>query len=149
MPAAALTLTTAHAAIFNRLERRAPDPKRPHKKSKHPIEHFGYLDGVSQPMIKGLPRAKYAKEVRPETYRLHAVEPGEFVLGEKNEEIKPTRIGDAIFVIRSIRRMEVLSLVCSSLSPPASTTSQSLWMHILFIVLLILANNENGITTEK
>lgn len=75
----------SHAAIFNRLERRAPDPKRPHKKSKHPIEHFGYLDGVSQPMIKGLPRVKYAKEVRPETYQLHAVEPGEFVLGEKNE----------------------------------------------------------------
>ncbi len=69
---------TAKTAIFTRLERKKEDPT-------HPIEHFGYLDGVSQPMIKGLGRAEHARLNRPETHRLHAVAAGEFVLGQKNE----------------------------------------------------------------
>ena len=64
---------TAKTAIFTRLERKPDDPT-------HPIEHFGYLDGVSQPMIKGLGRAEHARLNRPETHRLHAVAAGEFVL---------------------------------------------------------------------
>ena len=65
-------------AIMTRLERKKCDPD-------HPIEHFGFLDGLSQPVIKGLPRAEHMKRVRPETYRLHAVAAGEFVLGQPNE----------------------------------------------------------------
>lgn len=69
---------TAKMAIETRLERKPDD-------DSHPIEHFGFLDGVSQPMIKGLQRAERASRNRPETHRLHAVEAGEFVLGQKNE----------------------------------------------------------------
>ena len=52
---------------------------------RHPKEHFGYVDGVSQPLIKGFPRVETKKATKPEIYDLHAVEPGEFVLGVKNE----------------------------------------------------------------
>ena len=68
---------TACTAIYTRLER--PDDE------SHAIEHFGFLDGVSQPMIKGLKRAETARLKRPESYRLHALAPGEFVLGQTNE----------------------------------------------------------------
>ncbi len=71
-------------AIMTRLERKQADRGKRERES-HPIEHFGYLDGVSQPMVKGLSRADEAKRKRPETYRLHAVEAGEFVLGQPNE----------------------------------------------------------------
>ncbi len=77
---------TSPCAIITRLERRKADRKLPAEEvSNHPVEHFGFLDGVSQPMIKGLPRADHAKRIRPEAYRLHAVAAGEFVLGQPNE----------------------------------------------------------------
>lgn len=69
---------TSPCAIITRLE-------RTDRKLDHPVEHFGYVDGVSQPMIKGLARAEQARLARPETYRLHAVAAGEFVLGQPNE----------------------------------------------------------------
>lgn len=65
-------------AIITRLQRKK-------KSQSHPMEHFGFLDGVSQPMIKGLSRADQARRTRPEAYRLHAVAAGEFVLGQPNE----------------------------------------------------------------
>lgn len=75
---------TSSCAIMTRLERRKEDRGKQERES-HPVEHFGYLDGVSQPMIKGLSRADHAKCNRPEAYRLHAVAAGEFVLGQPNE----------------------------------------------------------------
>lgn len=76
-------LKSSPCAIFTRLERKERKPDQP--ANDHPIEHFGYVDGVSQPMIKGLPRAEHARRIRPETYRLNAVAAGEFVLGQPNE----------------------------------------------------------------
>ena len=66
------------AVIYNRLYLTSPQ-------DNHPTEHFGYVDGLSQPMIKGLDRAEKTRLNRPETYRLHAVAAGEFVLGQENE----------------------------------------------------------------
>lgn len=45
-------------------------------------EHFGFADGVSQPIIRGTPRARTrtAEELRHD-----GIEPGEFVLGYKDE----------------------------------------------------------------
>lgn len=90
-PSSGLTLAcggddpeTSPCAIRTRLERRKKDRGK-HERESHPIEHFGFLDGISQPMIKGLSRAEDAKCKRPEAYRLHAVAAGEFVLGQPNE----------------------------------------------------------------
>lgn len=73
------TAEASPCAILTRLKRKE------NADSNHPVEHFGYVDGVSQPMIKGLPRAEDTRRDRPEAYRLHAVAAGEFVLGQKNE----------------------------------------------------------------
>lgn len=61
-------------------------------------EHFGFKDGISQPVIDGSPKANRkgkrwwrndvsddGKELTPEEKRIHIVKPGEFVLGYKNE----------------------------------------------------------------
>lgn len=62
-------------------------------------EHFGFRDGISQPMIEGSPRANRRgkkrsknsddpdenKELTADEKRIHLVKPGEFVLGYKNE----------------------------------------------------------------
>jgi Dyp-type peroxidase family len=47
-------------------------------------EHFGFRDGISQPIIEGSPRAERLAENR-EAYRIHVVKPGEFVFGYPNE----------------------------------------------------------------
>lgn len=61
-------------------------------------EHFGFKDGISQPVIEGSPKANRkgkrwwrngnsddGKELTPEEKRIHLVKPGEFILGYKNE----------------------------------------------------------------
>jgi deferrochelatase/peroxidase EfeB len=45
-------------------------------------EHFGFTDGISQPIIAGTPEAKRAT---PKEERILVVAPGEFVLGYPNE----------------------------------------------------------------
>ncbi|MEQ9179492.1 MAG: cytochrome P450 [Nitratireductor sp.] len=44
-----------------------------------PIEHFGFRDGISQPVIAGTPRARRAAEAQ------HRVAAGEFILGYPDE----------------------------------------------------------------
>ncbi|MEM7507929.1 MAG: hypothetical protein AAF415_14420 [Pseudomonadota bacterium] len=52
-----------------------------------PVEHFGYCDGISQPLIEGTPHADNAPR---ETRDFHQVKAGEFVLGYTNErKLKP------------------------------------------------------------
>lgn len=69
-------------------------------------EHFGFRDGISQPLIEGSSRANgngkkrwrnsddsdYGKKPTPEEKRILLVKPGEFVLGYKNE--RRIRISD-------------------------------------------------------
>ncbi len=45
-------------------------------------EHFGYSDGLSQPLIEGSPAAKARS---PRDQHINVVKPGEFVLGYENE----------------------------------------------------------------
>jgi Dyp-type peroxidase family len=47
-------------------------------------EHFGYTDGISQPIIEGSPKSKRDGHSEDEK-RIHFVKPGEFVLGYNNE----------------------------------------------------------------
>lgn len=47
-------------------------------------EHFGYRDGISQPIIEGSPKAhRHAND--EEARRVHFVKPGEFLFGYRNE----------------------------------------------------------------
>lgn len=59
-------------------------------------EHFGFTDGISQPLIEGSPKTTrngrkrtsdtdHNKRLTPEERRILLVKPGEFVLGYKNE----------------------------------------------------------------
>ena len=57
----------------------------------HNKEHFGFRDGISQPVIHGTPKAKKLKESNPKEARLAIVQPGEFVLGYLNE--RKRRVG--------------------------------------------------------
>jgi Dyp-type peroxidase family len=59
-----------------------------------PAEHFGFADGISQPVFAGDPRAA---ALSPEEKRLHLVATGEFVLGWDNaygEQTPVPRIGN-------------------------------------------------------
>ncbi len=47
-------------------------------------EHFGYRDGISQPIIEGSPKAHRHRD-DAEAKRVHFVKPGEFVFGYRNE----------------------------------------------------------------
>lgn len=47
--------------------------------SRH--EPFGFIDGVSQPVLAGTPREKKLKSERPEEARVSVVAPGELILG--------------------------------------------------------------------
>jgi Dyp-type peroxidase family len=47
-------------------------------------EHFGYTDGISQPVIEGSPRARREAPTQGDR-RIHHVKPGEFVFGYANE----------------------------------------------------------------
>jgi Dyp-type peroxidase family len=49
------------------------------RKGKQAVEHFGFADGVSQPVIRGTPRAN--RHISP----MHLVAPGEFLLGYKDD----------------------------------------------------------------
>jgi Dyp-type peroxidase family len=51
-------------------------------------EHFGFRDGISQPVIDGTPKAKRLKKSNPKEARLSVVKPGEFVIGYLNERRK-------------------------------------------------------------
>ena len=66
-------------------------------------EHFGFTDGISQPLIEGSPKvngrgkkrssdADHNKKLTPNEKRVLLVKPGEFVLGYKNE--RRTSISD-------------------------------------------------------
>lgn len=47
-------------------------------------EHFGYRDGISQPIIEGSPKAHRHRD-DAEARRVHFVKPGEFLFGYRNE----------------------------------------------------------------
>ncbi|WP_311031378.1 cytochrome P450 [Mesorhizobium koreense] len=49
------------------------------REGKQAIEHFGFADGISQPVVRGTPRAN--RHVAP----MHLLAPGEFLLGYKDE----------------------------------------------------------------
>ena len=48
-------------------------------------EHFGFTDGISQPIIEGTAAAAKLKRDRPKEARIAVVMPGEIVLGYRNE----------------------------------------------------------------
>jgi Dyp-type peroxidase family len=48
-------------------------------------EHFGFKDGISQPVIEGTRRADRLIRCNPKEARISVVKPGEFVLGYLNE----------------------------------------------------------------
>jgi Dyp-type peroxidase family len=48
-------------------------------------EHFGFKDGISQPVIEGTRRADHLNRYNPTEARISVVKPGEFVLGYLNE----------------------------------------------------------------
>lgn len=48
-------------------------------------EHFGFKDGISQPIIEGTRIAARAKKRNPKEFRISVVKAGEFVLGYPNE----------------------------------------------------------------
>ena len=59
------------------------------KTERNGREHFGFVDGISQPIVRGTPRAlKYPSEVD------HLMEPGEFILGypDNRGQLPPTPI---------------------------------------------------------
>jgi Dyp-type peroxidase family len=49
------------------------------RKGKQAVEHFGFADGVSQPVVRGTPRAN--GHISP----MHLVAPGEFLLGYEDD----------------------------------------------------------------
>jgi Dyp-type peroxidase family len=48
-------------------------------------EHFGFTDGISQPVIAGSATSKERKLTTYRQMQIHTVRPGEFVLGYRNE----------------------------------------------------------------
>jgi len=54
------------------------DPGRSYGKDELGVEPFGFVDGISQPKVRGFPGKLGAHEP------LHSVEPGEFILGYKD-----------------------------------------------------------------
>jgi Dyp-type peroxidase family len=66
----------------------------PRQQGNDPGEHFGFADGVSQPVFAGDP---HAAALSPEEKRLHLLATGEFVLGWENaygEQTPVPRIGN-------------------------------------------------------
>lgn len=57
-------------------------------------EHFGYTDGISQPVIEGSPRSQRRGEYTEEDKRIHFVKPGEFLFGYNNERRMRAAGGD-------------------------------------------------------
>jgi len=58
-------------------------------------EHFGYTDGISQPMVEGSARAR-REATTPDDRRIHHVKAGEFVFGYANERrVRTTGAGPA------------------------------------------------------
>jgi Dyp-type peroxidase family len=55
-------------------------------------EHFGFKDGISQPLIEGAPRRKKPKDSDEMQARISLVKPGEFLLGYLNE--RKDRVGE-------------------------------------------------------
>jgi deferrochelatase/peroxidase EfeB len=51
------------------------DPYRQEPRESNVVEHFGFVDGVSQPIIRGTTQAQRTKE------SIHLVSPGEFIVG--------------------------------------------------------------------
>src|SRR5262249_55125386 len=66
----------------------------PRRRGNDPAEHFGFADGISQPVFEGDP---HAAALLPEEKALHLVATGEFVLGWENaygEQTPIPRIGN-------------------------------------------------------
>ena len=58
-------------------------------------EHFGFKDGISQPVIEGTRRADNLNRYKPKEARISVVKPGEFVLGYLNERGARTTFSNA------------------------------------------------------
>jgi Dyp-type peroxidase family len=58
-------------------------------------EHFGFKDGISQPVIEGTRRADHLNRFNPKEARISVVKPGEFVLGYLNERGTRTTFSNA------------------------------------------------------
>jgi Dyp-type peroxidase family len=58
-------------------------------------EHFGFKDGISQPVIEGTRRADRLNRSNPKEARISVVKPGEFVLGYLNERGTRTTFSNA------------------------------------------------------
>ena len=54
-------------------------------------EHFGFKDGISQPLIEGVPCRKKPEDSDEMEARISLVKPGEFLLGYLNE--RKERVG--------------------------------------------------------
>jgi Dyp-type peroxidase family len=67
------------AAAKAGIELTASLPLTVRRKGGQAVEHFGFVDGISQPVVRGTPRAN--ESAGP----MHLVEPGEFLLGYNDE----------------------------------------------------------------
>ncbi|XHC00237.1 cytochrome P450 [Nitratireductor sp. ac15] len=61
------------------VKRVAQLPLEIRREGRHAVEHFGFADGISQPIVRGTPRASGS------TSSMHLLAPGEFVLGYPDE----------------------------------------------------------------
>lgn len=84
---------TVVAEVHGRLNARVAS-SRTTKEAGVSIEHFGFLDGISQPLIEG----QWGSRVRPESCDPGGlVKPGEFVLGYLNEHATVPRSPQVCF----------------------------------------------------
>ncbi|WP_336070583.1 cytochrome P450 [Nitratireductor rhodophyticola] len=68
-----------HATDKAGVQRVAQLPLEIRREGRHAVEHFGFADGISQPIVRGTPRANGS------TSSMHLIAPGEFVLGYPDE----------------------------------------------------------------
>ncbi|MFP3442565.1 hypothetical protein R0K18_33015, partial [Pantoea sp. SIMBA_133] len=61
------------------VKRVAQLPLEIRREGRHAVEHFGFADGISQPIVRGTPRASGSTSSMP------LIAPGEFVLGYPDE----------------------------------------------------------------
>lgn len=73
------------------------------KKGEFRKEHFGFADGISQPLVEGFPATAKVKENLDDGQR---IAPGEFVLGYENEYDRMTKIPKITSASKSLKENE-------------------------------------------
>jgi hypothetical protein len=99
-------------------------------------EHFGFRDGISQPLIEGTPCRKKAKLPDEMQAHISLVKPGEFLLGYLNERKERVgkrhgRNGNGPKTKRDLRLNGRISFSVSwSRMLPPSTLSFQIWLNV-------------------